>query len=772
MRLWFRDLGMGTRFALTGGREGWIRTALTAIGVGLGVAMLLLTTAIPSALTARDDRGSNREEAFLTVDAPGPRTLLIAHADTEYRGKEIRGRILAAEGPEAPTPPGLRRIPAAGEMVVSPALADLLDSHDGRLLRERFPYRTVATIGRQGLVGPDDLAYYAGSDRLDPESYAIRRIDGFGNDLETEALDPQLLLLILVMLVVLLMPVAVLITTAVRFGGERRDRRLAAMRLIGADSATTRRIAAGEALSAALIGLVLGAGFFLAGRRLAPVAEKFDISLFPSDLDPSVPLALVVLLAVPSAAVGITLLALRSVVIEPLGVVRTAPLARRRLWWRVVPPIAGLALLSPMIARGTYNGANQWQVVVGTMLLLIGVTALLPWIVESAVNRFGGRGGLSWQLAIRRLQLGSEGATRSVNGIAVAVAGAIALQMLFTGSEGGFTHVTGQDTGRAQMSIMADSGADADGVAEVTDAIHGTEGVRSTTTYASTVLFERADDPRQTASLTIGTCDALREVAHLDRCAEGDTFIIEGRPSAPLSPLSEAGRGVVIDGAFVGTETLPGTAWRIPAKSPVVAARTDPGGELREGVLATPSALPKTALTHLTYSIDVVLDPSVRDAKDRVRNTVARIDPLLGVADLRETFESKRFANLRSALVVGTAVVLLMIGASLLMSTLEQLRERKRLLSVLIAVGTKRSTLGCSILYQTAIPVVLGLVLAVVTGVGLGAVLLAMVGHPFVVHWSGIAAMTGIGAAVVSTVTLLSLPALWHMTRSDGLRTE
>ncbi|MFE9556501.1 hypothetical protein ACFYMW_29245 [Streptomyces sp. NPDC006692] len=30
------DLGLGARFALTGGREGWVRTVLTALGVGLG----------------------------------------------------------------------------------------------------------------------------------------------------------------------------------------------------------------------------------------------------------------------------------------------------------------------------------------------------------------------------------------------------------------------------------------------------------------------------------------------------------------------------------------------------------------------------------------------------------------------------------------------------------------------------------------------------------------------------------------------------------------
>lgn len=34
LRTWARDLGLGVRFAAAGGREGWIRTLLTAVGSG------------------------------------------------------------------------------------------------------------------------------------------------------------------------------------------------------------------------------------------------------------------------------------------------------------------------------------------------------------------------------------------------------------------------------------------------------------------------------------------------------------------------------------------------------------------------------------------------------------------------------------------------------------------------------------------------------------------------------------------------------------------
>src|SRR5690606_19541356 len=119
------------------------------------------------------------------------------------------------------------------------------------------------------------------------------------------------------------MPVAVFIAAAVRFGGERRDRRLAALRLVGSDSRMTRRIAAGEALGGSLLGLVLGTVFFLIGRQAAGSVEVLGTSVFPSYLTPTPALAALVAVAVPAASVLVTLLTLRGVVIEPLGVVRT-----------------------------------------------------------------------------------------------------------------------------------------------------------------------------------------------------------------------------------------------------------------------------------------------------------------------------------------------------------------------------------------------------------------------------------------------------------------
>ncbi|WP_307128924.1 ABC transporter permease [Streptomyces sp. B1I3] len=769
---------MGVRFAFNGGREGWTRAVLTAVGVGLGVALLLLTTALPNALEVRQEREAARTDITF-IDERLPKaddTLVVANVGSDFRDDSIRGRALEPEGPRAPLPPGVERFPAKGEMVVSPALKELLESDSGALLRERLPDRIVGTIGEGGLIGSAELAFYQGAGGLAPhiDSGRIVRIDGYGNPNATaERSDPVLLLLILVLFVVLLMPVAVFIAAAVRFGGERRDRRLAALRLVGSDSGMTRRIAAGEALAGAMLGLVFGAGFFMVGRHLAGTAEVFHISVFPSYLNPSPLLVLLVAVAVLTAAVLVTLLALRGVVIEPLGVVRAGRPPRRQLWWRLLLPLAGLAMLYPMIGDGRDNGDfNQYLVTGGVVLLLVGVTALLPWIVETVVARLGA-GGVAWQLAVRRLQMSSGTAARMVNGIAVAVAGAIALQMLFAGVEDDYIKSTGQDVAWAQMEVTLPNAVP---VAPAAEKLRNTKGVHEVYDYSEGHLGDRARDPEDTTTVTVGGCTALREIADLPSCADGDVFAVHGAEwdtGVDVAKLAAPGRKLYLDPSYEGSPKSLEIPWTVPQG--VKTAKPRHGllaGIDRGGVLITPKAVPDTLAPALEGHAYLRLDESVPDVHDRVRNTAAAVDPLASTVTWAEVERTGRFDAIRTGLFVGAACVLALIGASLLVSQLEQLQERKKLLSALVAFGTRRRTLSLSVLWQTAIPIALGLLLASAVGLMLGAVLLKMTATPVRVDWTGVLAMAGIGVAVVLAVTLLSLPPLLRLMRPEGLRTE
>ncbi|GGW32450.1 ABC transporter permease [Streptomyces galilaeus] len=777
LRQWGRDLALGFRFAFAGGREGWVRAGLTAVGVGFGVALLLLSTALPNALSARHDREQARQDYRydLTVPPKADDTLVISHVDTIFRDKDVRGRLVEPEGPRAPLPPGVDRYPGAGEMVVSPALKKLLAADGSALLRERLPYRIVGGIGESGLIGSQELAYFAGASGLAAhmDMWRTVRLTGFGDPTPTrEQPDPILVLLNIVVIVALLMPVAVFIAAAVRFGGDRRDRRLAALRLVGSDSRMTRRIAAGEALAGALLGLVLGTAFFLVGRQVAGSVEVMGVSVWPSYLDPSPALATLVAVAVPTAAVLVTLLALRGVVIEPLGVVRAAKPARRRLWWRLLLPVAGLAMLYPMIGQGRDNGDfNKYLVVGGVLLLLVGITALLPWLVETAVGRLGA-GGVAWQLAVRRLQLSSGTAARMVNGIAVAVAAAIALQMLFAGVDDQYTEETGQDLRRAQMQVSLPDGTP---MAPTVQKFTHTKGVRKVTAlsegYLGDVSWDTENGPNLSAELVVGDCAALREVAKLPSCADGDVFVLEGGEYSADGPaMNRPGRKLYLESynRLDGGEVT----WTVPASVGTARSIVDPAGTRRDGFLMTPGAMPSSIAKTVSGQLYVSVDESVPDVSEHVRNTAAAVDPLSVPDNWTATRTSVRYDSLRTGLLVGALCVLMLIGASLLVSQLEQLRERRKLLSALVAFGTRRRTLTMSVLWQTAIPIGLGLLLASAVGITLGAVLLRMSDTPVVVDWPTVLAMACAGAAVVLAVTLLSLPPLLRLMRPDGLRTE
>ncbi|MFJ1916837.1 FtsX-like permease family protein [Streptomyces sp. NPDC088147] len=765
-----RSLLLGVRFAVASGREGWIRTLLTTVGVGLGAALLLLTAAIPNALDARSARSDARSDYVVGEVIPrAANTLLVGKVQDAGGGGEVRGRLVYAEGPEAPVPPGLVGIPEPGDMVVSPALKELLSSTEGASLKERLPYRVTGTIRDEGLLGPSELAYYAGNDTLRPGEGDVVRVGSYNTVGASAGIDPFLMLLVVVMLVVLLTPVGVFTIAALRFGGERRDRRLAALRLVGVDRKGVRWVAAGEALVGSVLGLVAGTGFFLLARGWIADVSVAGLDVFPADADPSPALVALIAVLVPVCALGVTLLAMRGVIIEPLGVVRSAQARRRRLWWRLLPTAAGLALLTPLVG-GSRDGAffNTPQVITGTVLLLFGMIVLLPWVIEAVVKRLDG-GSVSWQLAVRRLQLSSGTAARLVSGIAVAVAGGIALQMLFTSLESDYVKYT---YATDDMRVVMD-GVPPKKRAELVSGVRGADGVKSTSVLFTQNLGSAspAKGEDYLSRLNVGDCASLSRLADLPSCTDGDVFLVNnGSESAQDKALVRPGARLLVAPSEQRGGADRGVPWVVPDRLRIVSAVA--GQSSTEGVLATRGAVPRLDEVPANVLIKVDLRSNSVDEADSVREAASAVHPLAAVIAEQATVTDRKFANVVKGIGIGTVALLLLIGLSLLLSTLEQLRERKKLLAALVAFGTRRSTLGWSVLWQSALPVALGMLLASATGVLLGSVLQLMVSQSPAVDWAAVVTLTGAGGAVVVLTTLLSLPALWRLMRPDGLRHE
>ncbi|MFG2527433.1 FtsX-like permease family protein [Streptomyces sp. NPDC048516] len=772
---WARDLAMGMRFAAGGGREGWTRTALTALGVGLGVAVLLLCSSVPPLMDAWHGREKARENLGQEHNPPrSDRTLLCASADTTFRGAPVRGRLVRPDGAHPPVPPGIGRLPGPGRMLVSPALKDLLDSPEGALLRDRLHYDVAGVIGDEGLLGPQELTYVAQSATLaTPGGY---RIDRFGKNWDAPPMRAPAVVLVVMTGVTLMMPVLAFLGTSIRFGNERRERRLAALRLVGADVPTTRRIASGEALFGSLLGLAGGGALFLAGRQSASVITLWGVNVFPSDVTPAPLAAALIAVLVPTAAVVVTLFAQRGITIEPLGIVRNRPVLRRRLWWRVALPAVGIALLVPLARAQPWRDTplNAFQLATGSILLLLGVTVLLPWLVDAVVGRLHG-GPVAWQLAVRRLQLSSGSATRAVSGITVAVAGAIAIHMLMTGMQAGYAEAYAESGKLPRIGLWAD----AHGWPQTQRALGALRATPGVTAVRGTIdanigrlpAGRRPVSGAPLSTLAVGSCAELHKLARLGSCRDGEVFLTDatGRDAA-LAP----GATINLGPPYAGQSPQPPRPWTIPAAARTVRLldRVRAPDHFSYDLLATPSALDTGRLDQPTAEFKVDFDRGTPDAVEYIRNTVARINPAMNESSAVDNPHDAQFNSVRKGLFAGAVVTLLLIGSGLVISTVEQLHERRRLLSTLDAYGTRRATLGWSVLWQTALPVLLGLGLALGCGLALGTLLLTVIDSTVTVDWPVVAGIAAAGGGMIFFVTLLSLPPLWRMMRPDGLRTE
>ncbi|MEV0952195.1 FtsX-like permease family protein [Promicromonospora sp. NPDC050249] len=755
------DLALGIRLSVGGGRSGWVRLALIAVGVGLGVTMLLIAASIPTVLDARDTRDGARSvntDQELSLGSP---SALVQEVRSAYREDPVVGLMVQPEHDGAPLPPGVTQQLAPGDLVVSPALADLLASTDGAALRGRWGDRVVGTIGSDGLTGPEELRFYLGTDQLTVAS--ATRIQSFGGaESLDEGLDPTLLLLVLVGMVVLLLPVAIFVSTAVRFGSESRDRRLAAVRLVGADVGMTRRIAAGETLAGAAGGLVVGTLLFLAIGQLAGYAVPASMSFYPEDLRPVPVLAALTVVLVPVTTVLVTLSALKQVLVEPLGVVRRSGGRRRRFWWRLTFPVAGVALLTPLLGGLDGSLGSQVMVVAGLVLVLAGVALLLPWLVEATVHRLSG-GSVAWELAVRRLQLDSGTAVRAVSGIAVSVAGLIAIQGL-VGAIGALSAGSQADTSTFQAAVLdiePDGRSAGTWAAELARAEGVTAVGELTSTWARTEPV--GDDEMLVES---GTCEVLAQEARLGSCADGDVFVVVPEGATAPAPGSTY---------LLGPAGSDGGRWTLPASAEVVdppSGGVNAMGGMPARILVTQGALEGIRLDPESVTAYVALDPAVPDALDHMRTAAAQVDPAAYASPIEQERIASVLGGVRQSLLVGTVALLALIGASMLVNVVEQLRERHRLLAVLVAFGTRRRTLGGSVLFQVAIPVLLGLTLAVATGSGLALALQTAVDAPLTFDWVGVGVTSGAAALVVLLTTAAGLPLLWRLTRPEALRSE
>jgi hypothetical protein len=742
------DLALGVRLAVGGGRTlktSLLRLTLTTIGIGLSAAVLLLLASVLTALSTHNARDAAREpQQARTADAP-----LYEIVDMMvYGGADIQVVYLDPTTPAAPVPPGVQATPAPGEMVVSPALAAKLGTETD--LRARFGERVAGTIAPEGLAGPNDLLAYAGAQDLRGSAKALG-VSGFGGESSWRSLRGDLVFLGVLGVLVLLVPMLVFVAATSRIAGAERERRLSALRLAGASARQVRRIGAAESLVGAATGGLLGLVVFLAVRPWMAGVDLAGIAWYPGDFVPAWPLAVAVFVLLPVITVGAAWFGMRRLVIEPLGVLRQGKPARRRGWWRLLLVVLGVLFLLPDKVFGAGGGPNAMlpYLVAGIALLLVGVPVLMPWLTEFAVSRI--RGGFpAWQLAIRRLQLDSGTPSRVVAGVVVVLAGVIALQSLLDSVIADQPREMSRYEKSSNATVSLEAGSEADALRRV----RAQPGVQTADVEYRGVLTARATS----YSLLVAPCAVLERDYRMAGCGDGDTFITAGpRPGETFSLMAPYG-------------SAPGQApFTVPATAKAV---TSVGGW--STVLVTPAAATALDPSALAVSLAVRLDPARPDSAQAVYVAMAPLGWRASVYADEVITSDGIVPALRGLLYAGALLTLSLAGVSLLVMTVGQISERRRPLAAMSAGGVPRGVLARSLLWQNAVPMVFGVLVAVAAGIGIGVLTLRLIGDglSFVLNGTFVLIVASAAVVLVLAVTTATLPVLRSATKLEALRAE
>jgi ABC-type lipoprotein release transport system permease subunit len=768
---WLNDLVIGIRLAVAGGRtakSGVVRLILGTVGVGLAVMVLLVVSSVGAGTQSRGERSAS--QVPLTQPVPGVDPLYLTRSDTVFRDAHI-GRLFAhAGGPNAPVPPGVDRIPGPDEAYVSPALAKLLVSPDGELLRPRFPQRILGTVAQAGLVKPNDLAAVLGS----ADSHARDAVYGFGAPYTPSPMPPPLLIVLVVGMVTVLVPVFIFVATSARIAGAERDRRLAALRLVGAGAKQVRRIAAAESLVSAATGLLFGGGLFLLIRASAADIEVSGEGFFPSDLTPSWGTLVTVLVVVPVLALLVNQFALRRTVIEPLGVVRVARPVSRRVAWRLLVIVIGVVLLLAVDGSRADEPGTMLMIMVGATLLLVSVPTVLPWLLERMVAPFQGGGIPSFQLAVRRLQLDTATPARVVSGLAVVLAGAITLQMVMM-AELDRIGPREQPTQPQDYAAVVSAPPDTPEAAwAAMDHLPGAElRYRVQTFYARQP--GQTDPKAWFVPISVVDCVTVLKLLTATTCIDGDAFTTSATNEEP-DFLAPGARLDVEDGDHYDLDRGPLVTGAVTLPATIRPTSYKPDQNLTNvgSILLTPAAAHLTPNVVLKYFALIGTDGTNPDALEHVRNAVEPYRRYIDVsgAALRDATSGQMFVDLRKGLLVGTLFTLVLAGMSLLVVGLEQTRERRRAIAGLAATGVPIRTLVRSLLWQNAIPMLLAVILSITAGVGLALLVFRMMELRVMVDWPSIGIMAATAAVVSLLITVLTLPTLRSATRLAALRTE
>jgi hypothetical protein len=762
-------LVFGVRFALAGGGRARVRLALAAAGVAVGTLFLLVALAVGPTVQARSARLDARTPTLVKGAADSRAGVVVSTWEDLYYGRRIRVFLVARVGRGAPIPPGLRRLPGPGEIAVSPRLRDLLRSPDHPLLRERYRGRIEALIGPEGLKGPKELVAWVGARRSDlPQDLPVTA--SFGAAPQDVTRPPGALRWAVPLGVTgFLVPILVLVMTATRLGSDERDRRLAAVRLVGATPAQARLMAAAEGGLAACLGTVAACLAFAVLRPLVSPVIPVDGAVFSKDATLPAPGVALLVVGLPVLATAASVAAQRRVRLHPLGVARRASVPRQRPR-RLLPLALGFGTLSAawVDRQAVTGGQTRGGVLLvgGAALVLVGLAIATPLVAQAAATLAArGERSVAVLLAARRVQADPAAAARVVT--------ASALLVFIGGWLFSFLPVVATANGEVLRRLRSELEpatfvATADAAAR--DRVQGMPGVQAAAYLPTVQVF--ADRAREESfEAKAFDCASLNGVLRRDlpACTDATVYIPTSASGGP-SPLLEGGR-------FTAFREVDGGQWEGGGQglgrqllgttrlAPATPAPLEGLEALNVWALVPKRAMPRQALATTPGGDLLVATDGRAETLEQVRTALQVGQPgyrqvVRTIEELVQEAEAPTTTSRRIAF-AGLLVAAFAAACSLAVTLTDSIREQRRSLAALRAAGVPAGTLRRAVLGQTAVTVIPSVALALVCS-GLASSLFLAIGDrtdvPF--PWTDLLRLAAGCTAVVLAAAGAALPAL------------
>jgi hypothetical protein len=739
---------LGLRLTLQSGREGLVRLVVTMAAVAVGVALLLGVLAEYHAFQAN----GNQPCWSCTYGSQVP-AALPSHGDLWndsvdfYQGQTIRRLDVAGLGTSAPVPPGISRLPSAGQYYASPALAALLRTVPAGQLGDRFPGQLTGIIGDAALNGPDDLVVYVG---YTPSALAAiggtQVVDAISTVPAPEVFTPFFRYAFGVGALAVLFPMLILIGTATRLAAARREERFAALRLVGAIPRDVGIVASVEAAMSALYGTVAGIVVFWLVRPVLAHAAPIGTRYFSATVTPTIWGYLGMAVAVPVVSAIAALLSLRRVRISPLGAVRRATPPPPSLW-RLLVLAAGVGLYVYGLTKTTHKSIGS-PAYPGLLVTMVGLVIAGPWLTSAVARLFATVArGPSPLLATRRLADNPKMASRAVTGLVLAVFLGTMVGALLPSAES--LNAT-PNVGVLSNVLVDQVGLDQHDSAMLVSNLNGISGATVYPFYQQPLSGPGkggpGPGPDNLPPKAVVSCSVMRALSVLGQCRPG------------IQAVQTNDGNLFSDNPYYQTQGFVSSSDR--AYSGSLSELGLQAVLVRVNSQATLERVRTFLATHTAPSTSGGPGQSATPPRTFAETS---------------TIRTARSATAEKIVYAAVALTLVVAGCSLAVAVGGGLVERKRPFTLLRVTGTPVRTLSQVVLLEAILPLAVTTVIAV--GIAYGTCVLAFsrlapagtalprLGHAYY-------ELMGTGLGIALLVILTTLPLMRRMTGPDNVRFE